>query len=171
MNIDKTGDASAYIALQRNGGSDGLDGTDDGTRHGNFVEYTGSPEQLEIDFSGDNPTSSRSGDPTQGNSLGGQGVNPNSTYYFDEVFDILNLANNTGSGVGEMDVWIQESIPGVTFYTGTENGGTSLINSNNKKQLSPGQPAKVGVKIVAADLPSANVDGTMVVHAESRNPD
>lgn len=100
IEVETVSDASAYIALQRpdSGLSDGGD-----TRNGNFVEFNGD-DALELDFTSDNPTSARSGNVTQGNSLGGSGVNPGSTYYFDETFEIRNLSNNSGSGVGEVEI-------------------------------------------------------------------
>ncbi|WP_253738386.1 hypothetical protein [Halohasta salina] len=156
------GDQAAYVALQRP--EDGLsDGGD--TRNGNFVKFSGSPNKLELDFTSDNPTSARSGDPQQGNSLGGDGVNPSSTYYFDGTFEIRNLSNNSGSGVGELDVWIDESIDGITFYE-EKGGGRNPLNSSNKTDISPGQALSVGVKIVADDLPANPTNEAFVVNAE-----
>ena len=156
------GDQSAYVALERpqDGLSDGVN-----TRNGNFVKFSGTPEKLELDFTSDNPTSARSGDPQQGNSLGGTGVNPDSTYYFDGTFEIRNLSNNSGSGVGELDIWIQESIPGVTFYE-EKGGGRNRLGQGNKTDISPGQALAVGVKIEADQLPANPTDETFVVHAE-----
>lgn len=156
------GDQSAYVALERP-----TDGLSDGgnTRNGNFVKFSGSPEKLELDFTSDNPTSARSGDPQQGNSLGGEGVNPGSTYYFDGTFLIRNLSNNSGSGVGELDIWIQESIPGITFYE-EKGGGRNRLGPGNKTDISPGQELAVGVKIEADKLPGNPTNETFVVHAE-----
>jgi len=95
IEVETVGDASAYIALQRP--DDGLSDSGD-TRNGNFVEFAS--DKMHLDFTSNNPTSARSGDPQQGNSLGGNGVNPDSTYYFDGTFEIRNLSNNSGSGVG-----------------------------------------------------------------------
>lgn len=161
IEVETVGDASAYIALQRP--QDGLSDSG-GTRNGNFVEYNN--HKLELDFTSDNPTSARSGDPQQGNSLGGDGVNPDSTYYFDGTFEILNLSNNSGSGVGEIEVWIDENIDGITFYTGTSAGSRTALNSSNRAQLSPGQPLDVGVKIVQEDLSSDTIDETFEVVAQ-----
>jgi len=161
INVETVGDAQAYIALQRP--DDGL--SDDGdTRNGNFVEFN--DDKLGLDFTSDNPTSARSGDPQEGNSLGGTGVNPDSTYYFDGTFEIRNLSNNSGSGVGEVEVWINENINGITFYTGSSVGSRTPLNSNNREQLSPGQAVKVGVKIVQEDLDSDDIDGTFEVVAQ-----
>ena len=161
IEIETVGDASAYIALQRP--DDGLsDGGD--TRNGNFVEFNS--DKMSLDFTSDNPTSARSGNPQQGNSLGGDGVNPGSTYYFDGTFEILNLSNNSGSGVGEIEAWINESIDGVTFYTGSSPGNRTPLNTNNREQLSPGQSLAVGVKIEADDLDSDDIDGSFEVVAQ-----
>ena len=164
IEVEVVGDQAAYVALQKpdNGLSDGGD-----TRNGNFVKFSDDPEMLELDFTSDNPTSARSGDPEEGNSLGGEGVNPGSTYYFDGTFEIRNLSNNSGSGVGELDIWIDESIDGITFYEEKGTGsGRNPLNSGNKTSISPGQALSVGVKIVAEDLPRDLTDETFVVNAE-----
>ena len=161
VEIETVGDASAYIALQRpdDGISDGGD-----TRNGNFVEYNSN--RMSLEFTDDNPTSARSGNPQQGNSLGGDGVNEGSTYYFDGTFEIRNLSNNSGSGVGEIETWINESISGVTFYTGSSAGGRTPLNSANRAQLSPGQSVEVGVKIEQEELSSDDIDGIFEVVAQ-----
>lgn len=162
IEVETVGDASAYIALQRP--DDGL--SDDGdTRNGNFVEYNGD-NALELDFTSDNPTSARSGDPEEGNFLGGDGVNPGSTYYFDGTFEIRNLSNNSGGGVGEVEIWINEDIPGITFYTGSSPGSRTPLNTNNRAGASPGSAVAVGVKIVQEELDSNNIDGTFQVVAQ-----
>lgn len=162
IEVETVGDASAYIALQRP--DDGL--SDDGdTRNGNFVEYNGD-NALELDFTSDNPTSARSGDPEEGNFLGGDGVNPGSTYYFDGTFEIRNLSNNSGGGVGEVEIWINEDIPGITFYTGSSPGSRTPLNTNNRADASPGSAVAVGVKIVQEELDSNNIDGTFQVVAQ-----
>jgi hypothetical protein len=162
IEAEVVGDQDAYVALQKpeNGLSDGGD-----TRNGNFVEFSGNPEKLELDFTNNNPTSARSGDPETGNSLGGDGVNLGSTYYFDGTFEIRNLSNNSGSGVGELDIWIDESIDGIVFYE-EKGGGRTELNSSNKTDISPGQALSVGVKIVADNLPNDPTDEKFVVHAE-----
>jgi len=164
IGVEVVGDQSAYVALQRP--EDGL--SDDGdTRNGNFVEFSdGSNPKLKLDFTSDNPTSSRSGDPEEGNSLGGEGVNPRSTYYFDGTFEIRNLSNNSGSGVGELDIWIDESIDGITFYEQKGTNNRTPLDSSNKTDISPGSALSVGVKIVADDLPEDTTDETFVVNAE-----
>lgn len=161
VEVETVGDASAYIALQRpdKGLSDGGD-----TRNGNFVELKNG--KMRLDFTSNNPTSARSGNTQKGNSLGGDGVNPGSTYYFDEAFEIRNLSNNSGSGVGEVEVWINENIDGITFYTGSSPGKRTPLNSNNRAGTSPGQAVDVGVKIVADQLNSGDIDGKFQVVAE-----
>ena len=163
IEIETVGDASAYIALQRP--DSGL--SDDGdTRNGNFVEYD--DDKLSLDFTSNNPTSARSGDVEEGNSLGGDGVNPDSTYWFDGTFEIRNLSNNSGSGVGEIDVWINESIDGITFYTGSSPGSRTKLNQSNSESLSPGQAVAVGVKIDESSLSSDDVDESFQVVAEEQ---
>jgi len=161
IDVETVGDASAYIALQRP--DDGLsDGGD--TRNGNFVSYDGN--KMRLYFDSDNPTSARSGDPQTGNSLGGTGVNEDSTYWFDGTFDIRNLSNNSGSGVGEMEIWINENINGVSFYTGSSPGNRTPLNSSNRASTSPGQAVSVGVKIVQENLDSDDITGTLEVVAQ-----
>jgi hypothetical protein len=161
IEVETVGDASAYIALQRP--DDGLsDGGD--TRNGNYVQFVNN--KLELDFTSGNPTSSRSGDPQEGNSLGGDGVNPGSTYWFDGTFEIRNLSNNSGNAVGEVEVWISESIDGVSFYTGSSPGSRTEITKSNAEELSPGQAVDIGVKIVQEDLESDDIDGNFEVVAQ-----
>jgi len=130
------------------------------------VEFSSDPEKLELDFTSNNPTSARSGDPEEGNPIGGKGVNPSSTYYFDGTFEIRNLSNDSGKGVGELDIWIEESIDGITFYEQKLSDSRTPLNSSNKTDISPGQALSVGVKIVADDLPDDMTDETFVVNAE-----
>ena len=169
IGVEIVGDQSAYVALQRP--EDGLSDENEpsgNTRNGNFVEFSdGSNPKLKLDFTSDNPTSARSGDVEEGNFLGGDGVNPGSTYYFDGTFVIRNLSNNSGSGVGELDIWIDENIGGITFYE--QKGGSDSrtpLNSGNKTDISPGQALSVGVKIVADNLPGDLTNETFVVNAE-----
>ena len=165
IEVETVGDASAYIALQRpDSGLSDPNSSNGDTRNGNFVKY--SNEKLRLDFTSNNPTSARSGDPQSGNSLGGDGVNPDSTYYFDGTFEIRNLSNNSGSGVGEMEVWINEDIDGITFYTGSSAGNRTPLNSNNRASTSPGQAVSVGVKIVQEDLTSGDIDESFEVVAQ-----
>ncbi|WP_141212967.1 DUF1102 domain-containing protein [Halorubrum sp. Ea1] len=162
IEVETVGDASAYIALQRP--DDGLSDSGD-TRNGNYVEFHN--KALRLDFTSDNPTSARSGNPQQGNPIGGKGVNPGSTYYFDGTFEIRNLSNNTGSGTGEVEIWINEDIPGITFYTGSSPGSRTPLDTNNRKgSISPGQAVSVGVKIVEEDLDSDDIDGSFQVVAQ-----
>jgi len=163
IGVEVVGDQAAYVALQRPD-----DGLSDGgnTRNGNFVEFSSDPEKLELDFTSNNPTSARSGDPEEGNPIGGKGVNPSSTYYFDGTFEIRNLSNDSGKGVGELDIWIEESIDGITFYEQKLSDSRTPLNSSNKTDISPGQALSVGVKIVADDLPDDMTDETFVVNAE-----
>jgi len=161
LEIETVGDASAYIALQQP--DKGLSDNGD-TRNGNFVEYNS--DKMSLEFTSDNPTSARSGDPQEGNPLGGDGVNEDSTYYFDGTFEIRNLSNNSGSGVGEIETWINESISGVTFYTGSSAGSRTTLNSGNREGLSPGQAVTVGVKIEQEELSSDDINGTFQVVAQ-----
>jgi len=178
ISAEVVGDASAYVALTKydNGqgnpdeGKSDPSGSDGQTRHGNFVTFSGSPAKLSLDFS--KQSSARSGNPQSGNTLGGTGLNPGSTYYFDEVFQVLNLSNNSGNAVGELEAWISESIPGILFYKGSSNGSRTVLDGSsqsNKLSMSPGQAEAVGVKIVADDLASNNVTDQFQVIAQNPN--
>ncbi|TKX50455.1 DUF1102 domain-containing protein [Halorubrum sp. ASP121] len=161
IEVETVGDASAYIALQRP--NDGLSDSG-GTRNGNFVKY--SNEKLRLDFTSNNSTSANGGDPQDSSPNGGDGVNPDSTYYFDGTFEIRNLSNNSGGGVGEMEIWINENIDGITFYTGSSAGNRTPLNSNNRASTSPGQAVSVGVKIVQENLTSGDIDESFEVVAQ-----
>jgi hypothetical protein len=163
IDVETVGDAKAYIALQRPEGGLSDNG---GTRNGNFVSFNNN--KLRLDFDSDNPTSARSGDPQEGNNLGGTGVNPDSTYWFDGTFEIRNLSNNSGSGVGEVEVWIEESIDGITFYRGSSPGSRTALNGSNRESLSPGQAVAVGVKITQEMLSSDTINGSFEVIAQEK---
>ena len=165
VEAETVGDASAFIALQPGDAGDigntGL--SDDGdTRHSNFAELEN--DKLVLDFG--QATSARSGNTKSGNSLGGSGVNPDSTYWFDGVFDIRNLSNNSGSGVGEVQVWIREDIEGVTFYKGSSPGNRTALSADNLEGLSPGQGLDVGVRIVEENLANDDITDTFEVVAQ-----
>jgi hypothetical protein len=175
IRAEVVGDKSAYVALQKpptNGGnnsgrSDPADPSGE-TRHGNFVEFNN--DKLSLDFG--KQSSARSGDPQQGNSLGGTGVNPGSTYYFDDTFVIRNLGNNSGAAVGELEAYIKESISGIMFYKGTKEGDRTELNENNPlTNISPGSAKSVGVKIVADNLPQDTTNDSFQVVAENPNND
>jgi hypothetical protein len=181
IRAEVVGDKAAYVALQKpptgggssSGRSDPASSSGE-TRHGNFVEFSGSPNPtMSLDFG--KKSSARSGDPQEGNSLGGSGVNPGSTYYFDDTFVIRNLGNNSGAAVGELEAYIEESIDGITFYKGTKEGGRTELNENNPlTNISPGQAKPVGVKIVADDLKvggNSEVNDNFRVIAENPNND
>jgi hypothetical protein len=163
IDVETVGDAHAYIALQKP--DDGLSDEGD-TRNGNYVDFNN--KKLRLEFDSDNPTSARSGKPKKGNSLGGDGVNPDSTYWFDGTFEIRNLSNNSGGGVGEIETWINESIDGVDFYTGSSAGSRTVLNSSNREGLSPGQAVGVGVKITQEELSSDTIDGSFEVIAQEK---
>jgi hypothetical protein len=176
IRAEKVGDKKAYVALQKpqNGGKSDPNSSNGETRHGNFVAFTGSPNPtLKLDFGKE--SSALSGDPKSGNSLGGSGVNPGSTYYFDGTFVIRNLGNNSGAAVGELEAWIEESIDGITFYKGsTEGNRVRLDEKNPLTNISPGSAKAVGVKIVADELKTgtnSEVNDTFEVYAENPNND
>lgn len=160
--VEVVDDDEAYIALQTRS-----DNPYEGQRNGNFADI-GDDGKLYLDFTSANPTSARSGDPEEGNPLGGKGVNPQSVYYFDGVFDIMNLANDRESGVGEQDVWIENpDLDELTFYHLKSGSRQNVEGMDNSVSLSPGQPVPIGVKIDASDLESGDeLSGDIEVHSK-----
>ncbi|MDG5817530.1 DUF1102 domain-containing protein [Natronococcus sp. A-GB7] len=162
VSVDVVDDDEGYIALQPRS-----DDPYDGQRNGNFADI-GEDGKLYLDFTSDNPTSARSGDPEEGTGLGGKGVNPQSVYFFDGVFDIRNLANDTGSGVGEQDIWIEnDELDELTFYHLKSGNRANIEGQSNSVDISPGDALPIGVKIDASDLESGDeLEGDIQVHSK-----
>ena len=160
VSVEVVDDSQAYIAL------DPSDETYEGQRNTNFAQMD-DDGRLYLDFTSDNPTSARSGDPEEGTGLGGQGVNPDSEYFFDGVFRVVNLANDTGSGVGEQDIWFEkDDLDELTFYHLKDGDRENIEGEGNSVDISPGQELPIGVQIDASDLDSGDdLDGTIQVHA------
>ena len=122
--------------------------------HGHFAEQNG--DKLEINVNGDNLTFPN-----------GNGVNPDSEYYIDNVFEIQNLGPNGSPSTGEVTAWIsQNTVSRVDFYV----GGDETVSAESKSEvpnLSPSASYKIGMYIDATDLDSSDtIDGEVVISAE-----
>ena len=111
----------------------------------------------------------------------GDGVNPGSQYEFDNVFRILNGGPNTGSGTGEIVVWIEHDIEELTFKTADAQTPTNDMTEYDRvpiesradaeaayTSISPGASNEIaiGVDVDATDLDSADdIEGEFTVHA------
>ena len=111
----------------------------------------------------------------------GDGVNPGSQYEFDNVFRILNGGPNTGSGTGEIVVWIEHDIDELTFKTADAQTPTDDMTDHDRvpiesradaeaayTSISPGavNEIAIGVDVDATELDSADdIDGEFTVHA------
>ena len=169
VNIEVANDADAYIAIEP---------SDNTENNGHFARFDG--KKLELDFTDDNATG-----------VGGEGVNAQSTYHFDNVFRI----RNQGPG-GDHYAWVEEDIDGVEFYHYSgfvPDGGSEVLPSELRgssvspdtlpeadaqnadlvdasevaRELSAGQSVGIGVKIEAAALSSDSVRDSITINSAS----
>jgi hypothetical protein len=152
-------DAESYI---------GLKGT---SRYANGDSQEGG--KLALDFTGD-VTFSYNGD----------GVNPDSTYRFDDVFSIINAiaGRNEDYGDGQNDdndqllgkpvVYIETEgfDVDIEFYvSGTDSRpvpyGTSITGEQNEIRMNDPDSFDIGVKIEGTSSAKAMAGGTITVHA------
>jgi len=140
-------DANSFLALVPAA-------TDQPNEHGHFAEQNG--DKLEINVNGDNLTFPN-----------GNGVNPDSEYYIDNVFKIQNLGPNGSGGTGEVAAYIASNTVGrVDFYWGGDPD-SSAEGSSNSETMSPSDELKVGLYIDATDLNSSDtISGEIVIEAE-----
>lgn len=142
-------DANSFLAL--------VPAADDQpNHHGHFAEQNG--DKLEINVDGDNLTFPN-----------GNGVNPDSEYYIDNVFEIQNLGPNSNPGTGEVAAYISSSTVGrVDFYWGGDPSD-SAEGAGNSKTMSPSASKKVGMYIDATNLDSSDtIGGEIVIAAEDQ---
>ncbi|NHX34982.1 MULTISPECIES: DUF1102 domain-containing protein [Halolamina] len=151
LSVEVADDASAYLSF----------GTDLGNSPDNNYEYASiNDDELEIKFGS--------------NDAGGQGVNPNSTNHFDDVFSITN------QGTEPVEIWFTLSDDldeYVDVYPIAGNFGreTSLVGESNAFSASwatgVGSGLRIGLTIDLSDADDVDegdvLDGTMTVHAES----
>lgn len=109
----------------------------------------------------------------QSNTSGGTGVNAEAVNVFDDVFRVLNQADDT------KNVWITFSKAGgsnnkdnvdIDFYT--ESG--SLVGSDNAQSVDAGNKLKVGIEVDTTGLSEAVDPGHILeditIHAEDAQP-
>jgi hypothetical protein len=140
-------DANSFLALVPAA-------TDQPNEHGHFAEQNG--DKLEINVDGDNLTFPN-----------GNGVNPDSEYYIDNVFKIQNLGPNGSPSTGEVAAYIASNTASrVSFYWGGDETD-SAEGSSNSETMSPSQEKKIGMYIDATGLDSSNtISGEIVIKAE-----
>jgi hypothetical protein len=160
-NVRVAGDADSFIGIEGVAPWANGDSTDGG--------------QLALDFSGAFQFS-----------YNGEGVNPGSTYRFDDVFKIKNAVageNEDGDFLGSKPwVYIEpkgfDSSINITFYisdTGNFGGkdetprvsyGTSITGEANEVRMNDPEAFWVGVKIESTGSTSVeNAGGSIVIHA------
>jgi len=152
VSVNVTDDASSYIALQPSEGPNGVyaGGSPDEVYGGDFE----AGDTLELNFAEENAYQA----------WGGEGVNPKSTYKFDNVFEIGNVAHQ----LGPVNVWIEDNnLSGVTFYDSgyDSDDRKSLEGESNSVSPNNTQFVPVGVMIEAGENPE-DISGTITIHAE-----
>ena len=162
VEVEVTGDANAYLALEPV--SKGEQGG-----NGHFARINEDGElELVLDGSNDLGSEDRLPDFQQGS-----GVNPDSTYKFDNVFRIGNQGPNTGGGLGEIDVWIESNTAAnVDFYwsevSAPREYGDDAEDGSAPSSMSPGEGHKVGFEVDASGLTDDDtISGAISIRAEN----
>ena len=150
LTVQIADDDSAYLTFD----------TDLGTSPDNNYEYASIEEgEMEIAFGS--------------NDAGGDGVNPNSVNYFDDVFQLKNR------GTEPLTVWVELG-GGLGNYldvypiAGNDGRDTSLVGEDNAyvgpNATGVGSKLRVGIMIDTTDVDSENeaLEGSITIHAESR---
>lgn len=142
-------DTASYLALDAVGAS---------TANGAFAANDGTGKAITFDFNDEIPDSVDDGDPVT--NYGGEGVGKDSTYEFDNVFEITN------QGTQEIKVTIEELTKGdfednntqpqnpsnqlrMRFYAGSD---ASTPLHNNPETVGVGNSQAVGVEIKTGDV-------------------
>jgi len=122
-------------------------------KHGQFAEQN---DEGKLEINVDNSNMSHNG----------HGVNPDSEYYLDNVFNIRNKADRDESRPDHR-IWISSNTANrVDFYWGA-NPSDSAEGSNNQTTLAAGKQRDVGMYIDATGLdPSDEISGDVVISAE-----
>jgi hypothetical protein len=150
VTVQVVDDSSAYVQLEPAGSRD------EDNMNGHYAEQTG--DTLEIDVA-DAPNAF------------GDGVNPDSTYYIDNVFTIGNDTDNGSAGGGPNDTlefWISKNTANrVSFYWGGDPSDGAQ-GPNNKRGANPSDGVTVGLAIDASGLDSSDtISGQVEISAES----
>jgi hypothetical protein len=143
-------DASSYVGLIGKSRYANGDSTESG--------------KLALDFTGD-VTYSYNGD----------GVNPGSTYTFEDVFAISNGiagSNEDGDSIkGQLYIYIEPKNfdVDIEFYVSSEEAsvpyGTDITGKSNMTEIDDPETIDVGVEITGTSSANKTAGGTIVVHA------
>jgi hypothetical protein len=132
-------DANSFLALVPAPDSDP-------NHHGHFAEQNG--DKLEINVDGDNVTFPN-----------GDGLNPDSEYYTDNVFKIQNYGANSNPGTGEVAQWISSNTANRVDLTYVETGSM-------EPTLEPGD----GFVAIPAELAGPIDEGDVINNLAERDP-
>ena len=139
-------DANSFIALKPASKSNVSS-----NEHGQFVEYKEGKLWIQIDGS---------------NTQRAKGVNPDSTYSFDNVFEI---ANEDADG-NQQHVWISSNTADRVDFYWQGDPSDSAEGPNNSWQLRSGTSLGVGMSVDASGLaPDQYIEGNVVISAENTN--
>ncbi len=169
VSVEVVDDANAYVALRPHRDSENAffvtGSTDINPDADQSDSFSGGSTKLELNFTSDNGAYY---------SFGGDGVNPDSTYHFDDVFEVLNFRGR----VGPSDIWLTKSgLPGVDFYysgksispgASGDGDGTTLLGESNSVSINNGNGLSVGVKIEAGTN-LQTITGSIQVHATNEH--
>lgn len=153
VTVQVVDDASAYVQLEPAGS------VDVANENGHFAEQVGDKLEINVD---DAPNAF------------GSGVNPDSTYYIDNVFTIGNDTDNqdepgnNGHLNDTLNVYISQNTVGrVDFYWGGDPSDPAE-GAGNAMGVNPSDGVSVGLEIDASGLDSSDtISGTVTVAAES----
>jgi len=152
LSVQIADDDDAYLAFD----------TDLGNSPDNNYEYASIEEgEMEIDFST--------------NDAGGEGVNPNSVNYFDDVFALTN------QGTEPLSIWVElggglDDYLDVYPIAGNYGRDDSLVGESNAFSASwatgVGSSLRVGIMIDTTQVSSENevLEGSITIHAEALDP-
>lgn len=134
-------DANSFVAL--------VPADEGDNEHGQFAEQNG--DKLEINVDGSNTDR-------------GEGVNPGSEYYIDNVFTI----RNESAGPDDHYLWISSNTAErVDFYWGGEPSDTAEGSAYARKR-STGREVKVGMYVDATGLDASDtISGDVVISARN----
>jgi hypothetical protein len=151
LTVQVADDDTAYLSFD----------TDLGNSPDNNYEYASIAEdEMEIAFGS--------------NDAGGQGVNPNSVNYFDDVFALTN------QGTEPLSIWVElggglDDHLDVYPIAGNYGRDDSLVGESNAFSASwatgVGSTLRIGIMIDTTDVDSENevLEGSITVHAEALN--
>ena len=150
VSVRVVNDANSFLGLRPT--SDGFNGSNE---HGQFAEYEEGKLLIQIDGS---------------NTQRAKGVNPDSEYYFDRVFEIVNKDADRN----EHHVWISSNTADPVDFYWKGDPSNSAEGPNNSKQTTAGSVHDVGMYVDATDLDpdgkrqsNYTLNGDIVISAEN----